>query len=134
MKLIVVAACVGLGAGWLIGFAAIAAGPQKGENDLVGAAWEFEARESARKTAKVIEKGRFRATLDGKIYNPKGGQIGTYAYTNKAQDGVRLKFTQGKLKGESNLVKTRVNPPTWIGDWKLEDGGKAHLIIRMIKD
>lgn len=116
---------------------AAASAPQqkkKGTNDVVGAVWEYEARETPKKTSREIQSGRFRATLDGKLYNVKAGQIGTYAYTNKAQDGVRLTITQGKLKGTSDLVKTQFNPPTWAGSWKLEDGTTAHLVIRMIRD
>ena len=142
MKSAIIAGC--LASALVIGLALIPVGarpagaapePQKKKNEVVGAVWEFEARESMKKTAQVIESGRFRATLDGKIFTPKGNQVGTYSYTNKAQDGVRLNFTQGKLKGSSELVKSRYsNPAIWQGNWKMEDGSTAHLVIRMIKD
>jgi hypothetical protein len=134
MKFGTVATCVVLSIGWLAGVTSGAPAQKRGQGDVVGAVWEFEARESMRKTAKTIEKGRFRATLDGRLYSPTGNQIGTYSYTNKAKDLVNLKITQGKLKGSSNLVQRGINPPTFQGEWKLEDGSKAHLVLRMIRD
>ena len=134
MKFVTVAACVGLSLGWLASMNADAAAQRKKQGEVIGAVWEFEARESAKRDAKVIEKGRFRATLDGRLYNPKGGQIGTYSYTNKAKDTVNLKITQGKLKGSSDLVQRGIDPPTFQGSWKLENGNTAHLHLLMIKD
>ncbi len=132
MRSFLVAACFGLFWG---SFASPANAQEPGgEDKVVGAVWRFEAKESAKKNAKVIESGRFRATLDGKIYNPKGTQVGTYRYTNKAQDRVELRITEGKLKGTSELVKTNIQSPSWQGKWKLEDGSSAHMVIRMIKD
>lgn len=132
-----VAAGVVLASGWLPGGTAPAAPlpMQKKQGDVVGAVWTFEARETARQDSKEIQRGRFRATLDGRLYDPKGHQIGTYAYSNKAQDLVKLNITAGKLKGSSDLVKVGLRPQqTWQGEWKMEDGRRAHLVIRMIKD
>lgn len=134
MRLIVIAACVGLcGVAFSSSDAFAAQRPKRGQGEVVGAVWEFEAKNAGR-AGEVIEKGRFRATLDGRIYDPRGNELGSYRYTNKAKDKVTLKMTRGKLKGTIDLVKVGINSPSWQGTWKMEDGTSARLHIKMIRD
>ncbi len=134
MRSIVVVACVGL-CGIAFSSPTSFASPQqkKGQGKVVGAVWEFEAKKGG-KTGEVIEQGRFRATLDGRIYGLAGKEIGSYRYTNKAKDKVTLNITGGKLKGTIDLVKVGLESPSWVGTWKMQDGTSAHLHIKMLRD
>jgi hypothetical protein len=132
MRIIGVAICFGLCWGCLASSAL--AQRESGENKVVGAVWQYTVKESPRKDAKEIVAGRFRATRDGKVYNTKGGQVGTYSYTTKARDRVTLNITQGKLKGSIELTKSTIDPPIWQGPWKPENGSSGHMTLRMLKD
>ena len=107
---------------------------KKDQGEVIGAVWQYEVRERAKKDSEVIEKGRFRATHDGRLYGVAGKQIGTYAYGNKAHDKVTLKITQGKLKGIIELIQKGNKPPTYQGTWKMDSGGTAHMDMIMARD
>jgi hypothetical protein len=130
MRFIIVAACVGL-----LAFpgSSPAAQQRKGQGKVLGAVWEFEAKNAGR-NGEVIEKGRFRATLDGRVFDPRGNELGSYKYTSKAMDKVMLKMTRGKLKGTIDMVQVGLESPTWQGTWKMEDGTSARLNIKMLRD
>src|SRR5437868_6506595 len=107
---------------------AAAADKDKGKDELPGAArWEWKLYHKGDE----VDAGTFIGTTTGEM---KKGKDVIGSWSAPAKDKVKVKFTEGPLKGKAELTQTKAEPPTFEGELEREDGGTRKLVVKLLKD
>lgn len=91
------------------------------DNNVNGIKWDVEISENG-----SAETARFRATPAHKIFL---GAMDIGTWEKISDEKIKAVITQGKLKGEMEIVRTLNKPPTYKGNLKRSDGSEAKVKI-----
>jgi hypothetical protein len=97
----------------------------KKKDEVVGAIWEVDFTGDK-------ESIKLQCTTDGKVFGPKGKEIGTWKQNGAV---AVIKLTDGgKRNGDYEITQLKKDPPSYRGKYTNEKGKELGITVKLVKD